>query len=105
MLLIKCPVCGVEANDADFHYGGEAHIKRPASADPENISAEAQYAYLYERRNPRGNHHELWLCARGCGKWFHAVRDTVSQRFLAYYRISDPVPEIVDAAPARGRTP
>lgn len=94
MLLIKCPICGVEANDADFLYGGEAHIKRPASTDPEAVSDEAQYRYLYERKNPRGVHQELWQCARGCGKWFHATRDTVTQEFLAYYKISDPIPAI-----------
>ncbi len=100
MLLIKCPVCGVEANDADFHYGGEAHIKRPASTDPENVSDQAQYTYLYERKNPRGIHQELWQCARGCGKWFHATRNTVSQEFLAYYLISDPIPGVRKHKPA-----
>jgi len=99
MLLIKCPVCGVEADDADFHYGGEAHLFRPATTDPDNVTDDAQYRYLYERKNPRGPHRELWQCARGCGKWFHAVRDTVSQEFLAYYRITEKQPK-VDATPS-----
>ena len=101
MLLVKCPVCGVEANDVDFQYGGQAHIKRPASDNPERVTEEAQYKYLYERKNPRGIHHELWLCARGCGKWFHAARDTFSQEFLAFYRLSDPIPVIGTAKTAK----
>ena len=44
------------------------------------------------RKNPRGPHHERWRCDRGCGKWFNAVRDTVTMDFLATYGISDEPP-------------
>ena len=37
------------------------------------------------RHNPKGIHFERWRCDRGCGKWFNAVRDTVSLDFKAYY--------------------
>ena len=37
MLLIPCPWCG-EREEAEFHNGGEAHIKRPA--DPDKLSDE-----------------------------------------------------------------
>lgn len=94
MLLLTCPVCGLEADETEFHAGGEAHIKRPASADPASVSDKAQRDYLFVRKNPRGIAHELWLCQRGCGKWFHAARDTYTQEFRAFYKISDPVPRI-----------
>jgi len=97
MLLITCPICGSEGDETEFHAGGEAHIVRPASADPENISDEAQRDYLYIRKNPRGLHYERWMCARGCGKWFHAARDTVTLEFKAYYGIREPAPDLTSA--------
>ncbi len=93
MLLIKCPVCGVEGEECDFHYGGQAHIARPASTDPENISNEQQRDYLFMRHNPKGLHFERWRCDRGCGKWFHAARDTTTHEFKAYYGITELPPK------------
>jgi sarcosine oxidase subunit delta len=106
MLTITCPVCGAEGDETDFHYGGEAHIVRPATLDPEGVSDQAQRDYLYIRKNPRGLHQERWMCARGCGKWFHALRDTVTLEFKAYYGIQDKAPPAEAAAkapPARRR--
>lgn len=92
MLEIKCPVCGVVGDEDDFHYGGEAHIRRPASHGPENISDEEQRDYLFMRHNPKGMHFERWRCDRGCGKWFHAARDTVSNEFAGTYGIIEKPP-------------
>jgi sarcosine oxidase subunit delta len=89
MLLITCPVCGAEGDETDFHAGGEAHIARPATSDPTNISDAAQRDYLFMRKNPKGLHFERWRCDRGCGKWFHAARDTVSLRFKAFYGVTE----------------
>ncbi|MGI9271652.1 MAG: sarcosine oxidase subunit delta [Woeseiaceae bacterium] len=80
MLLIKCPWCGDRA-ETEFSYGGEAGITRPLK--PDELS-DAEWAdYLFNRKNPRGAHDELWNHAQGCRRWFEAERDTVS------YRISD----------------
>ncbi len=92
MLVINCPVCGVEGEEADFHCGGEAHIKRPATENPEGISDEAQRDYVYMRKNPKGVHFERWRCDRGCGKWFHACRDTVTMMIHGYYGIIEKPP-------------
>lgn len=105
MLLITCPVCGVEGDETEFHAGGEAHIKRPATTDPENVSDEAQRDYLYMRKNPRGLHFERWMCARGCGKWFHAARDTVTMEFKAFYGARDPEPDLEAAAKPKTSKP
>ncbi|HHI82264.1 MAG TPA: sarcosine oxidase subunit delta [Rhizobiales bacterium] len=88
MLLIRCPVCGVEGEEGDFHAGGQAHITRPATIDPDHVSDEQQRDYLFWRFNPKGLHFERWRCDRGCGKWFHAARDTVSNEFKATYPIT-----------------
>lgn len=89
MLTITCPVCGVEGEEGDFHYGGQAHIRRPATHDPAHVSDTEQRDYLFNRHNPKGLHFERWRCDRGCGKWFHAARDTVSLEFRATYGITE----------------
>ncbi len=94
MLVLTCPVCGVTGDETDFHCGGEAHIKRPATENPDNVSPEDQRDYLYIRKNPRGLHLERWQCVRGCGKWFHAARDTTTLRFHTFYGITDPAPDL-----------
>ncbi len=48
--------------------------------------------YLYYRANPKGRHRERWHHLHGCGRWFNAVRDTVSDRFEASYRIGETPP-------------
>ena len=69
-----------------------SNARRPCN--PEGISdAEAQRDYLFMRHNPKGLHFERWRCDRGCGKWFHAARDTVTtMEFKAYYGIDEMPP-------------
>jgi sarcosine oxidase subunit delta len=99
MLILRCPVCGAEGDETDFHAGGEAHIRRPASHDPEHVSDEEQRDYLFMRRNPKGLHFERWRCDRGCGKWFHAARDTVTLEFKAFYSVTSlPPRELMEQA-------
>ena len=100
MLIVHCPVCGAEGDETDFHYGGEAHIRRPATEDPASVSDAAQRDYLFMRRNPKGLHFERWRCDRGCGKWFHAARDTVTMDFKATYGITELPPRELMAAAA-----
>ena len=66
-----------------------AHLRRPATHDPAHVSDAEQRDYLFMRRNPKGLHFERWRCDRGCGKWFHAVRDTVTMDFKATYGIAE----------------
>ena len=99
MLVVHCPVCGAEGDETDFHGGGQAHVRRPATHDPANVSDEAQRDYLFIRHNPKGLHFERWRCDRGCGKWFHAARDTVTMEFKAFYGISElPPREVMEQA-------
>ncbi|VAW18187.1 Sarcosine oxidase delta subunit [hydrothermal vent metagenome] len=104
MLKITCPVCGLAADETEFTAGGEAHIVRPASTNPDRISDKAFRDYLYIRKNPRGLEHELWLCARGCGKWFHAQRDTYTQDFKRFYRLDEPKPKKPPARKTRAKS-
>ena len=46
-----------------------------------------------------GLHFERWRCDRGCGKWFHAARDTVTMEFKAFYGITElPPRELMEQA-------
>ena len=96
MLQIDCPYCG-RCAESEFTCGGEAGIVRPLATDSLD---DAQWAdYLFMRRNPKGHHHELWRHSSGCGRWFNALRDTVSHRFRATWKIGDAPPP---ARPADG---
>ena len=102
MLVVKCPVCGAEGDETDFHAGGQAHIRRPASHDPAHVTDEEQRDDLFIRHHPKGLHFERWRCDRGCGKWFHAARDTVTMEFKAFYGITELPPRDV-IAQAKGQ--
>ena len=82
MLRIPCPCCGIEGDESEFSYGGEAHIARP---DGETASDMEWAEYLSVRNNPMGPHLERWRHAIGCGKWFHLARNTVTQEVYGAY--------------------
>jgi sarcosine oxidase subunit delta len=82
MLLIDCPNCGARP-EIEFLYGGEAHIARPV--DPMALDDEAWAAFLYVRSNPRGAHAERWRHVHGCGRFFNARRDTVTDKIASTY--------------------
>ena len=90
MLLIICPYCEEARPELEFTYAGEAHIARPA--DPSALTDEQWRDHLYIRRNPRGLHAERWRHQHGCGRFFNAVRDTVTDKFLTTYKAGDPRP-------------
>ncbi|MBS7540145.1 sarcosine oxidase subunit delta [Ancylobacter lacus] len=95
MLLIDCPYCGLRP-EIEFRYGGEAHIARPA--DPSALSDQEWADFLYARTNPKGKHAERWRHIHGCGRYFNAVRDTVSDFFVTTYRTGESRPETEESA-------
>jgi sarcosine oxidase subunit delta len=100
MLIIVCPNCGPRP-ELEFRYGGEAHVPRPAATDP--LDDEAVADRLYMRRNPKGLHAERWRHAHGCGKFFNAIRDTVSDMFVTTYRVGEPHPDLAALDRGEGR--
>lgn len=99
MLILTCPYCGRAADETELAAGGEAHLTRhgPDSSDEEFET------YLFTRENPRGVHFERWRHAYGCGKWFHAARDTVTLEVFGTYPAQslEPPRAIRDAITAR----
>ena len=46
------------------------------------------------RTNPKGLHVERWRHVHGCGRFFNAVRDTVSDKILRIYKAGEPKPDL-----------
>jgi len=88
VILIHCPYCGEDRPELEFVYGGEAHIARPL--DPSALDDKDWEQYLYIRTNARGRHHERWRHVHGCGRFFNAVRNTVTDVFEITYKAGEP---------------
>lgn len=78
MLRVKCPHCGLRP-EIEFHYGSEAGIARPHY--PFALSDDAWAEYLFYRTSPLGSFAERWLHVHGCGRWFDARRNTLTDKF------------------------
>jgi sarcosine oxidase subunit delta len=96
MLLIHCPYCEEERPEVEFRNAGEAHIARST-----NIVGETDddfEKFLFIRSNPKGIIYERWRHIHGCARFFNAVRDTVTDKFIMTYKAGEPKPEVVVAA-------
>lgn len=96
MLLIRCPYCGEDRSELEFRWAGEAHIARPHNIA--DISDEAFSDYFFMRDNTKGIAWERWRHIHGCGRFFNAIRDTVSDKILLTYESGKPrqtVPELI----------
>ncbi len=96
MLLIYCPYCQEERSELEFRGAGDAHIARPANIA--SISDEEFEEYFFLRDNPKGLIFERWRHMHGCGRFFNAARDTVSDKFIVTYKAGEPKPNIGPAA-------
>jgi len=100
MLLIRCPYCEEERPELEFRHAGEAHIARPT--DIASISDEEFEKFFFIRSNPKGIVYERWRHVHGCGRFFNAVRNTVSDKFYMTYKAGEPKPDIDFAAMETG---
>ncbi|WP_172328467.1 sarcosine oxidase subunit delta [Mangrovicoccus sp. HB161399] len=92
MLLIHCPYCDETLPEVEFTYAGEAHIVRPEN--PSAVTDEEWESFLFLRDNVKGNHYERWRHFHGCGRYFNAVRNTITDKFLTTYEAGAPRPSI-----------
>jgi sarcosine oxidase subunit delta len=88
MLLIRCPYCEAGRPEIEFRYAGQAYLARPDASVDDAAWAE----FLYMRDNPRGLHAERWRHIHGCGRYFNALRDTVSDVFVTTCKAGEPRP-------------
>ena len=83
----------------EFTYAGEAHIARPQ--DPSALNDDEWKNFQFIRSNSRGRHFERWRHMHGCGRFFNAVRDTVSAKFAMTYKSGQPRPAASEIEKAR----
>jgi heterotetrameric sarcosine oxidase delta subunit len=96
MLLITCPICTTTAGENAFTCGGDAHVERPQSTDPSDVSPEQLSAYLNLSPSPRGWCREQWLC-HACDSWFVMLRHSLTNQIAASYRIGQTPPPLPEA--------
>ena len=96
MLLIRCPYCEEERPELEFRNAGEAHLAR--SGQIATVSDDDFEGYFFIRGNPKGVIYERWRHMHGCGRFFNAVRDTVTDKFFLTYKAGEPKPEVDFAA-------
>ncbi|SIS76104.1 sarcosine oxidase subunit delta [Roseivivax lentus] len=94
MLLIHCPYCDETLPELEFAYAGQAHVVR--AADPSSQTDEEWRDFLFIRDNVKGVHAERWQHVHGCGRFFNALRHTVSDKFLTTYKAGEPRPVLDD---------
>ncbi len=94
MLLIRCPYCDEERPELEFRHAGEAHIARPGKIA--EISDEEFERFFFIRANPKGIVYERWRHVHGCARFFNAVRDTVTDRFITTYKTGEPKPYLAE---------
>lgn len=87
MFTIYCPHCKEHREEEEFHASGQAHLARPT--DPDACTDEQWGEFLYFRKNPRGEHRELWVHAAGCRQFFNIARDTVTYEIISTYKVGE----------------
>lgn len=101
MLLIHCPYCDETLPEAEFTYAGEAHIARPEN--PSEQTDDQWVEFLFVRSNPKGPHFERWRHFHGCGRFFNAARDTVTDKFLTTYKAGEARPDLSELMPGENK--
>ena len=91
MLLIHCPYCQEDRSELEFRAAGDAHIDRPQNIA--EISDDEFAEFFFMRDNPKGLIFERWRHISGCGRFFRAVRHTVSDKFVMSYRQDEAKPD------------
>src|SRR6218665_3668098 len=91
MLLIYCPYCEEERSELEFRHGGDAHIARPTNMA--DITDEEFQEFFFLRDNPKGLIFERWRHIHGCGRFFNAARDTVSDTYFKSYEADQHTPD------------
>jgi sarcosine oxidase subunit delta len=66
----------------------------PYPEDPSALDDREWSRYLFYRANTKGILAERWQHAAGCRKWFNALRDTRTYRFVQTYPMGAPRPDL-----------
>jgi len=77
MLLIPCPHCGPRIQE-EFAY--ERSLDSVVRIDD---APDVAMTALFTRANLRGEDHEIWVHAHGCGQWLRLTRDRMPHAIRA----------------------
>jgi sarcosine oxidase subunit delta len=75
-MLITCPYCGPR-DLVEVTYQGDGNRTRP---DPASTDQDAWNAYVYDRVNTAGDHHEIWQHSGGCRVHLAVTRSTLTHK-------------------------
>ena len=92
MLLIHCPYCERTARSSSSATPAR-RISRARRTIAAITDEDLRRRSSSSATNPKGLHFERWRHIHGCGRFFNAVRDTVTDRFLATYKAGEPKPD------------
>jgi sarcosine oxidase subunit delta len=73
---ITCPICG-KRDLYEFRFGGEVRGPRPSE---DGLKASSFSDWYHRHDNKPGPQKEWWYHRDGCGSWFTAWRDTLTNR-------------------------
>ena len=73
-MIIPCPYCGPR-DASEFTYSGDATVIRP---DETNTTIDDWADYIYQRKNPAGDHQDYWHHVQGCRSLLKVKRNTVT---------------------------
>ena len=75
-----------------MHRATQAHFTYRASAYFPGESDDDFEKFFFIRSNPKGIIYERWRHVHGCARFFNAVRDTVTDKFVMTYKAGEPKP-------------
>ena len=81
-MLIACACCGPRDVSEYTYYGDATVVRPPLEAETHAAAADAWFAAVYQRRNPRGPHAEFWQHSAGCRAFLRVVRNTLTHEVL-----------------------
>ncbi len=88
MQQFPCPFCGLR-DEREFTFASEAGKTRPDTT--QQISAQDWAAYLYNRKNPKGETREVWIHTP-CAEAFILKRDTLTMAVLGAEQLRKDTP-------------
>ena len=93
MLLIRCPYCG-ERPEIEFRHGGRGAHRAPARSGVAVATPNGRTIFTTAPIR-RACTPSAGATSHGCGRFFNALRDTISDFFLTTYKLGEPRPDLV----------
>ena len=87
-MIIDHPYLGPR-DAAEFVYKGDAELLNRPNWHKTETQQSIFHDYLYLRKNPAGNHKELWYHEQGDRSWLVITRNTITHEILKVELVRD----------------